>query len=129
MGKPIPYDYRVKIVERRKTGESYNSIALDLNLSESGVKKIWYKYKKVGEAAFKADYSNCGPAITYGEDTCKLLDEVRDNKQGADYVRSKLLMKYPDKKIPSTRTINRLWVKQGTNREKGRPTNVEKKVE
>jgi len=129
MGKPIPYDYRVKIVKRRKSGETYKSIAEDFNLSESGVKKIWYAYQKVGEAAYNADYSNCGHSTIYKEDTHELINEIRDNQQGGNYVRSKLLMKHPDKKIPCARTIQRLWNKQGTARAKGRPTDREKKVE
>jgi len=129
MGSPISYDHRVKIVERRKSGETYKSIATDFNLSESGVKKIWYAYQKVGETAYEPDYSKCGKKTIYKSDTHELIKEVRDNEQGANYVRSKLLMKYPKRKIPCERTIQRLWLKQGTNRSKGRPTDTEKKME
>lgn len=129
MGKPISYDHRVKIIERRKCGETYKSIAVDFNLSESGVKKIWYAYQKSGESAYKTNYFNCGQSTTFKADTHALIDEVRDNEQGADYVRSKLLIKHPKRKIPCTRTIQRLWLKQGTSRPKGRPTDTEKKME
>jgi len=55
------------------------------------------------------------------------IKEIRDNEQGSTYVRSKLLQKHPNMTIPSARTIQRWWVKEGTNREKGRPMDCEKK--
>ena len=129
MGKPLSYDVRVKIVERRQSGESYKQIAEDLNASESGVKKIWYRYQKVGEAAYYPDYENCGRPVTYQVDTYERADSIRDNEQGAAYVHSKLLQKFPKQKTPSIRTLQRAWVKQGTQRPKGKPTDREKKVE
>ncbi|MCB0562475.1 MAG: helix-turn-helix domain-containing protein, partial [Phaeodactylibacter sp.] len=60
MGKPIPYDFRAKIAQRKQSGDSYMDIALDLGLSESAVKKIWYKYLKEGESAFHTKHNNCG---------------------------------------------------------------------
>lgn len=129
MGKPISYDFRVKIVVRRKSGESYKSIAKSFGLSESGVKKVWYAYQKAGDGAYKPNYSNCGRKRIYKADTHRMISEIRDNGQGANYVRSKLLVKYPAVAIPCERTIQRLWKEQGTGRPKGSPTGREKKVE
>lgn len=127
MGKPISYDFRVKIVERRKSGETYKSIAKAFGLSESGVKKVWYAYRKEGEAAYHSDYSGCGRKRLYKADTHELIERIRDNGQGANYVRSKLLVVHPDVRAPCERTIQRLWKAQGTGRPKGRPTDREKK--
>jgi len=129
MGKAIPFDYRVKIVERIKEGESVKQLVKEMGYSESGIKKIWYSYKKEGSQAFKTKYSNCGRRSKYGEDVRGLINEIRDNDQGGDYVRSKLGQKHPEKLIPSSRTIQRWWVKEGTNRKKGKPLDIEKKVE
>lgn len=127
MGQPIAYDFRVKIVAMRKRGNTYKAIAKFYNLSESGVKKIWYNYQKNGSSAYHPDYSNCGRPRVYQEDTQELISQVRDNEQGGNYVRSKLCSKYPNRQIPSVRTIQRLWVEQKTNRSKGRSTDRKKK--
>jgi DNA-directed RNA polymerase specialized sigma24 family protein len=39
MGRSIPYDIRVKVVERRKSGQNYAEIATEFGLSVSGVKE------------------------------------------------------------------------------------------
>jgi len=128
MGKPLAYDVRVKIVARVKSGEDYQEIATDLGCSESGVKKIWYAYKKEGEAAFHTKYSNCGVSSPYGAEIREEVNQIRDNMQGGDYVHSKLVSANPDRDVPSARTLNKWWVEEGTNRKKGRPTKQEKKT-
>jgi len=129
MGRAISYDERVKIVERVQSGDSYEAIALDINRSIAGVKKIWYAYKKQGASAFKTTYSNCGRSSEYDQAIRDDLNDLRDNGQGADYVHSKFLSKYPDRKAPHPRTLNRWWQESGTSRPKGRPSTEEKKVE
>lgn len=127
MGRAISYDERVKIVERVKAGESYETIALDINRSIVGVKKIWYAYKKEGTSAFKTKYLNCGRSSEYAQAIRDDLNQLRDNQQGADYVHSKFLAQYPDRKAPHPRTLNRWWQEAGTARPKGRPSTPEKK--
>lgn len=121
MGKPIPYDYRVKIVQRRKAGESAQAIAETIPYSKSAVDKLWARYKDQGEDAFETQYANCGRPRKYGEDTDELVAKVRDNSQGADYVVSKLQQYHSEKEIPSARTLQRRWLEQKTNSPKGRP--------
>lgn len=128
MGKAIPYAYREKIVARRKEGESYKSISSALGYSESGVKKIWYKYQKEGESCFKTGYNNCGRKSAYGTTVRDAVAKLRDNQQGSDYIYSKLLVTHPQLAIPSARTLRRWWVKEQTNRKQGKPTETEKKV-
>lgn len=129
MGKAIPYDYRVKIVQRLQGGERTKDLALEFGYSESGIKKIWYGYKKEGEEVYHNKYSNCGSPRKYSKTIKRAISEIRDNNQGGGYVRSKLEQHYPGQKIPSERTLQRWWVSEGTNREKGRPRDNEKKVE
>lgn len=130
MGKSIPYDYRVKIVQRRKRGESAKSIAATIPYSLSAVNKLWARYQAQGELAFQTNYSNSGRTREYGKGLEDLVDEVRDNSQGANYVVCKLQQKHPEKKIPSTRTLQRRWLEQGTNLPQGRPAkdSTEKKI-
>lgn len=127
MGRAIPYDYRKKIVKRKKRGESSTSIAQDLGYSESGVNKIWYSYKKEGDSVFKNKYQNCGQSKTYNKKIQERCNELRDNNQGGAYIRSKLEGEYREDEIPHERTIQRWWQEQGLNTKKGRPSNKEKK--
>jgi len=127
MGKAIPYAYRKKIVARRKSGESYKSISKALGYSESGIKKIWYKYQKEGESCFKTNYKNCGSRTVYGKTVREAVFKLRDNQQGSSYIHSKLLIEHPNLAIPSARTLRRWWVKEQTNRKKGKPTEGEKR--
>ena len=128
MGKAISYAVREKIVARRQQGEKYSEIAMAFNCSESGVKKIWYAYQKTGESALKTNYHNCGGHSIYGSDIKELVKEIRDNQQGSYYVHSKLELKRPKEDLPSARTINRWWKKEGSSRKVGRPSSSEKKT-
>lgn len=127
MGKAIPYDYRLKIVEQIKSGASYDALSQEMGYSKSGIKKIWYAFKKEGEASLKNKYINCGRNSDYSGTVRSAVKELRDNGQGGSYIRSKLLQKYPQLTIPSERTLQRWWVKEGSNSKKGRPEAVEKK--
>lgn len=129
MGKAIPYDNRVKIILRLKEGEKAKALAAEMGYSESGIKKLWYKYKEEGIKAYENKYGNCGSKSQYGMEVRSKVAELRDNMQGGCYVRSKLEQKYPKISIPCERTLQRWWVKEGTNRAKGRPNDYEKKVE
>ena len=129
MGKAISYDHREKIVQRKKQGQDDYQIAKDLGVSQGVVRKILKLYQIKGIAAFETNYSNCGKTSCYGEEVRKAVKKIRDNRQGAAYVRSKLLQHYPHLDAPSERTLTRWWKKEKTNRSKGRPVEREKKVE
>ena len=127
MGKAIAYEIRAKIVSLKQKGHSSESIAARFNLSKSGVNKILRQHKKEGTAAFLTRYSNCGRTSTYTEQVRSEIETIRDNGQGAYYVRSKMIMQAVTSSIPSTRTLQRWWAKEQTNRPKGRPKEAEKK--
>ena len=128
MGKAIPYDFRVTIVKRIKQGERFAELAEETGYSLSGIKKIWYAYKREGESAFHTKYCNCGKSSLYDSPVRDAVLEIRDNKQGGTYVRSKLKQQHPHLLIPHERTLQRWWASDGSNRTKGRPTDSEKKV-
>ena len=128
MGKAIPYDFRIKIVQRIKQGEGFEEVAEETSYSVSGIKKIWYAYKREGENAFHNKYSNCGKSSPYDSPVRNAVIEIRDNNQGGTYVRSKLKQKHPELVIPHERTLQRWWACEGSNRAKGRPTDTEKKI-
>lgn len=127
MGKALSFAIRQKIIERRQDSQSYEQIATDLGCSISGVKKIWYAYQKKGDQVLYNNYSNCGGHSIYGSSIREQVDLIRDNQQGSAYVYSKFCQKYPKQTPPSRRTLNRWWQKDGSNRQRGRPTLSEKK--
>lgn len=127
MGKAISYDQRLKVVERCEEGEDHEVIATSLQVSISFVKKLWRKYKKEGKSALQSNYNNCGVKSTYSSEIREAVQKLRDHKQGGNYIHSKLRLTYSDQGVPSARTLQRWWVKEGTNRLKGRVTKSEKK--
>lgn len=142
MGQPIPYDYRLKIVNRMKAGAKSKDLAQEYGYSESGVKKIWYRYKKEGEKGLELKYRNCGRKGVYSPEMRRLVNTLRDNNQGGDYIYSKLKLHQQNQqsstlnivqdidleKIPCARTLQRWWQSVGENRPNHRPTNTEKKA-
>ena len=128
MGKAISYSHRVKIVERCQKGHSYETIAQDFGYSVSGIRKIWTNYQKQGNAALETRYSNCGSRSQYGAAIRAAIAEIRDADQGADYVYAKLLVRFPNQKVPSARTLQRWWKRSKTNRPVGAPKQSEKKA-
>lgn len=128
MGKALSYAIRQKIISRKENGQIFKQISKELGCSESGVKKIWYGYKKEGNKVLITNYSNCGRKSTYPQSVHSAVEVIRDNKQGSNYVHSKLLKDYPELSTPSSRTLTRWWKKQGSNRKPGRPRASEKKA-
>jgi len=127
MGKAIPYDYRKKIISEHKNGKSFSEIALSLGYSLSGVKKIWYSYKKSGDTVLGPDYSNCGRKSSYDDEIRKKIAAIKTGTQGAGFVYSMFIKKHPEEVAPSIRTIQRWWEIKQTNRLRGRPPKKEKK--
>ncbi len=118
MARPIPYDYRVKIIRDRQAGKTFKQIAQQLGYSLSGVKKIWRQFQTHGEAGLDFNYHNCGRRSPYDEKLRELIDSIKDGDQGAPFVRSVLAYQNPDLPIPHERTIQRWWKSKGANRPK-----------
>ena len=127
MGKALSYAVREKIILLRGKGKDFEEISTSLDCSVSGAKKIWYAYKRDGKAALKNNYDNCGRSSPFSQQVREIINEIRDNNQGATYVYSKLVKDYPDLAKPKARTLSRWWKKQETNRQRGRPVSSEKK--
>ena len=121
MATPIPYDYRQKIVQMRKVGNSFGCIAEHFPYSLSSIKRICTRFEKEGEASFETKYHLCGCPSPFGEPVLDQIAAVKDGEQGAPFVRSVLLEKHAGKAVPHERTIQRHWKAKGANRPKGRP--------
>ena len=126
MGKPIPYDFREKIVRERASGKSYAQIVQDLgySVSEVGARKIWAAFKKTGEASLSSRYDRCGRRSQYGEDIRDKIEALRQGSRGAPYIKSVLAAQGGD--YPSERSMQRWWRARGTQKPKGGKTKAEK---
>jgi len=121
MASCIPLKIREKIIQARESGASYRTISERYGYSESGIKKLWYQYRSKGIAGLELKYNNCGRKGSYDQEIRDLISSHRFGSQGAPFIRSVLEEKYPGRKIPHERTIQRWWKANGSNRSKGRP--------
>lgn len=121
MAKKIPYKVREGIISDRSSGMNYDVIASKYGYSVSGVKKIYYRYKRLGKAGLSDNYHLCGSKYAYAKDMRALITSSRKGKEGALFIRSVLQEKFPAERIPHERTIQRWWKSLGLNQPKGRP--------
>lgn len=115
MGKPIPFDMRVKIVRDHESGMSHQSIADALGYSRSGVKKLLRQYREQGSCALKADYSRCGktPRRCFSDEVEAEIERRRSGLAGAPYLHSVLSELHPEQRVPSVSTIQLRWRRAG----------------
>ena len=121
MSKPISYVERIQIVRLRKKGKTYQSISDCVGCSVRSVQRLWKRYQDFGEAGLKTNYHQSGRKAEYDASTWERVDAIQDADQGAPYIRSVLLEKFPEMKVPHERTIQRKWASKGQNRPRGKP--------
>lgn len=115
MGKPIPFDLRVKIVRDHESGMSHQSIADALGISREGVKKLLRQYRQRGDSALRADYSRCGkmPRRCFSDEVEAEIERRRSGLAGAPYLHSVLGELHPEQRVPSVSTIQLRWRRAG----------------
>lgn len=103
---------RRRIVEAHLNGESLASIAKRENTSYSCVRTYWHRYRERGFAGLAPDYQNCGRRGADGliYRAARYL-KFCHRQWGAPFIRLKLAQRYPDKDLPSVRTMQR-WFKK-----------------
>ena len=111
MATPIAHIDRLRIIKLRQKGKTYKSIAEEVGCSIDSVRGIWRRFEARGMEGLKTNYQNSGMRSSYDEMKV-LVEEEKTGEQGAPYIRSVLLSRHPDKKIPHERTIQRWWKKQ-----------------
>lgn len=112
MGQALPLSLRHQIIDLHLSGLNYSNIATAIGKSYDGVKKIVRQYKSKGLEGLKTNYVQSRQkqteALIY---RCAIHLKRRHRDWGAPLIRSILLKRYPNKKIPSTRTFQ-LWFKE-----------------
>ena len=107
---------RRRIVEAHRGGESLKAIAQRENLSYSCVRTYWQRYRQRGFEALAPDYQNCGRQGPGSDDliyrAARYLKYLH-REWGAALIRLKLKQRYPDRSLPSVRTLQR-WFKKAS---------------
>lgn len=134
MPRAIPLVTRHEIVHRRLDGQTLGQIALDLHLPHVTVRALWRAFRRRGDAGLVIGYSACGRS-TPGHSGlvlrrgCQL--KRRHPNWGAGRVRVELLGLLEAGLVPSTRTLQRAFQREGINqpRRSQRPRAVRAKPE
>lgn len=118
MPAPIPYAHREEIVQRKQAGQSLWEIAQDLGYSYWGVRKIWRRYRDQQEAGLHPAYrSGPGPIRKRPEVYAQAMAWKKEHPTwGAGLIRSLLLQQWTLEEVPSERTLQRWWQREGLNR-------------
>ena len=114
MSSVIPVPVRRFIVEQHLKGESLKSIADELCLSVSGVRKIWRRYRNDGDAGLRIGYGHSGRRGVRGDRRiyrCAVWLKRRHPKWGAVLIHLKLQERYPQRHLPHPRIFQR-WFRQ-----------------
>ena len=75
--KEISEDLRLRILDLHKAGKGYKSISKSLDVHQSMVRQIVYKWRKFSTVATFP--RNCCPAKMTERAQCKMLNEVKKN--------------------------------------------------
>lgn len=118
MPAPIPYAHREEIVRRKQGGQWLREIAQDLGYSQWGVRKIWRRYRDHQEAGLRPAYRRGpGPIRKRPEVYAQAIAWKREHPTwGAGLIRSLLLQQWSPEEVPSERTLQRWWQREGLNR-------------
>ena len=118
MPAPIPYAHREEIIRRKQAGQSLAEIAAALGYSYWGVRQIWRRYRDRGEAGLRPSYrKGPGPIRKRREIYEQAIAWKRAHPRwGAGLIRSLLLQEWPAEEVPSERTLQRWWRREGLHR-------------
>jgi len=117
MGQATSMLVRQKIAYGNEQGTSYLKLSKKYKVAYNTVKNLCESYKKLGEAGLQTNYSNCGGKDIIRSSNfiyrCSIWLRRKHPSWGADTIRAKLVIRYPDKKVPTSRTLHRWFENNG----------------
>jgi len=117
MGQAISITIRHQLVEANEKGQSYLQLSKQYKLSYNTVRNLCISYKRNGLSGLSTNYSNCGNKGVIRSDSfiyrCSIWLKRLHPSWGADTIRAKLSLRYPDKKLPNSRTMHQWFVNKG----------------
>ncbi len=113
MGKPVDFYIREKIISDCQNNISYSDISQKYSIRYNTVKSFHQRFLKDGIDGLKPNYKNCGRQIPDNNDiifraACWL--KQLHPEWGAPFILIKLQERYPEKELPTARTLQR-WFK------------------
>ena len=114
MGGALPMHIRSLIIEQlTKADNSMIAVCTEHGLSYSTIRRLWKRYKAEGISGLKPHYDQCGSHQPKGEALiyrCALWLKRHHPNWGAPVIGVVLHDRYPQKSLPSERTMQR-WFK------------------
>lgn len=119
MPSAIPLATRQEIVRRHLDGQTLAQIATDLHLPRVTVRALWRAFRRRGEGGLAVGYRACGRSTPRHSGAvlrraCQL--KRRHPTWGAGRVRVELLGVLDPALVPSPRTLQRAFQREGINR-------------
>lgn len=105
-----------QIISKRESGQSLQSIALELQVSYGAARNLWIRFQSEGQTGLLPRYDNNGRkgpdrSCLIFRAACWLKRLHRD--WGALVIHTKLKGRYGDEQLPSSRQMNRWFSKVG----------------
>lgn len=117
MGQATSMTIRHQIVQANEDGVSYLQLSKQYGLSYNTVRNLCICYKQQGLSGLSTNYSNCGNKGEIRSDyfiyRCGTWLKRLHPSWGADTIRAKLLIRYPNKKLVNSRTMHQWFVNKG----------------
>ena len=128
MAPPLDYPIRLEVIRLRKAGYSLRKISSTLSISYQSVQTLCSRYSLNEESGLAPRYSSCGRPGPKQTDLCfraaRWLKYLHP-KWGAPFIRALLVLRYPDHRIASIRTLQRWFRQAGLNEPRlARPPSV-----
>src|SRR5450631_3592698 len=119
MPRAIPLVARQEIIRRHLDGQTLAQIAIDLHLPHVTVRALWRAFRRRGDEGLAVAYRRCGRATPQHHPNvlrraCQL--KRKHPTWGAGRVRVELLGLLDPALVPSPRTLQRAFQKEGINR-------------
>ena len=123
MPRAIPLPIRKDIIERHRAGEDLTKIAPEVGVSYGTARTLWRRFRLEGEAGLATDHHRCGRPRDHR--TTRTLRAARWLKRhhpswGAGLIRDLLLRRWPDRRMPSQRSLQVAFREAGLNRRRHR---------
>jgi transposase len=118
MGKALCLSVREDLIRLYKSGVSLVDISRQLSVGYSTTRMICKRYNKQGSLGLQTNYKNCG--LRGSRTDRHILDAcitLRSRRQwGARRILVELNSMFPDRKLPSERSINELLRREKNDR-------------
>lgn len=110
MPSAIAIPIRQEIVRLRQQGQGYEQIGEALGQSPHSVRQIWRRFQQYGTQGLAPSYERCGHRGVKSEPLiwrAAVYLKRRHSEWGGGIIRVHLQQRYPDRVIPSERTLQR----------------------